>query len=321
MEDLRAQTLAIAQSAGIDESRADGLVTFTTDWQEREPSVVRKVMTAVLTAFGALVIGAAFIGFLAVTLEIKGQLPLFLIIGATFFPAAFYSLSSGRETVGMTLMIIGLIASGMPASLDFNSLSSPSLREFLFPTWMAVAGFAIVKMRNQGAVFIAVVIAEAYLLVFLIGELKSAPSGLSISLLLNLLAALFFKIPTVSIPLRLRARIQPALLTGTIFAGTLFAFALTFEGIYENLSRADQILLTLYNILFFALTAAMVWLGRRWNSRRLIGIGGMFWFAFLFYKYYDLLWNLLDKSLVLIALGLLFIGAGYALRKGVAHDA
>ena len=321
MENLREQVLAIAQSAGIDESRVDKLVKFTTNWQEHEPSTVRKVMTAVLTAFGALIIGASFIGLLAVTMQMKEQLPLFLVIGITFFPAAFLCLSLGQETVGMTLMIIGLIASGVPASINFDSSSPRSIEILLFPVWMAISVFAIMRMRNRAAVFTALIIAEAYLLTFLILQSESAPIGLSATVLLNLLIVLFLSIPIAAIPLRLSARIQPVLLTGTILAATLFTFVLTFEGIYKNLSEEGALVLTLYNVLFFAATGAMVWFGKRRNSRRLIWIGGLFWFAFLVYKYYDLLWNLLDKSVVLITLGFLFIGAGYLIQRRATNEA
>ena len=112
-------------------------------------------------------------------------------------------------------------------------------------------------------------------------------------------------------------RIQAVLLTATILAATLFAFALTFEEIYEGFSTEGKVVLTLYNVVFFAATGTMVWFGKHRDNRRLVWIGGIFWFAFLFYKYYDLLWNLLDKSVVLIILGLLFIGAGYTLSRAI----
>jgi len=322
METLREQVLAVAQSVGLDESRVDGLVRFTTNWREREPSTVRKVMTAVLTAFGALIIGVSFIGVLMSTMDIRGQLPLFLVIGITFFPAAFFCLSSqGLETVGLTLMIIGLIASGVPASFEFDSSSPRLMAALIFPVWLTVLVFAIVKMRNRAAVFTAMIIAEVYLLIFLIRQLESGPVGLSVAVLLNLLVVLLLSSPVVAIPLRLSAWLRPPLSVATTLAATLFAFVLTFERVYDNLSPDGKIALTLYNILFFVATAAMVWFGLRRNSRRLVWIGGLFWFAFLVYKYYDLLWNLLDKSVVLIVLGLVCIGAGYTIRRRITHEA
>jgi uncharacterized membrane protein len=107
------------------------------------------------------------------------------------------------------------------------------------------------------------------------------------------------------------------LLTATILAATLFAFALTFEGIYDVLSLGGKVVLTIYNVVFFTATGTMVWFGKQRDSRRLVWIGGIFWFAFLFYKYYDLLWNLLDKSVVLIILGLIFIGVGYTISRAI----
>ena len=323
MENLREQVLAIARSVEIDESRVDGLVEFAINWREHEPSTARKVMTAVLTAFGALIIGGAFIGLLAITLEIDRQLPLFLIIGLSFFPAAFFCFAGlsltvkGKrkyETVAMTLMIIGLIASGVPASIDFDDSRIALL---LFPVWLAVAIAAITKMRDRGAVFTTMIITEAYLLTFLITLSESAPIGLAVTVLVNLLVVLLLSFPIKVIPFRLSARIQPVLLTATILATTLFTFALTFEGIYDGLSTGGKVVLTIYNVVFFAATGTMVWFGKQRDSRRLVWIGGIFWFAFLFYKYYDLLWNLLDKSVVLIIIGLIFIGAGYTISRTI----
>ena len=46
-----------------------------------------------------------------------------------------------------------------------------------------------------------------------------------------------------------------------------------------------------------------------------IRTGGIFWFAFLFYKYYDLFWDLLHKSIFLSALGLILIAISYLIRQ------
>jgi hypothetical protein len=311
VNEIENQITTLAQSIGLDEERTRKLVAFTTNRLAQEPSMVRRVMTAVLTAFGALVVGAGFIGLLATKFDIEEQLPLFLIIGFAFFPGAFFCLSSRQETVGVTLMLIGLIASGIVASAD---LDSQPIEIFLFPVWLIIAAFALMNMRNTGAIFTAAAVVEAYLLIFLIGQLDSAAAGLSVAVICNTLAALLMRLPPGAMPSRLSARIRPVLYGATILAATLFAFVLTFEGIYQDLSAGEEAMLTLYNLLFFATTGAMVWFGKQRSSSLLMGIGGVFWFAFLVYKYYDLLWNLLHKSITLILLGVLCIGIAYALR-------
>ena len=74
---------------------------------------------------------------------------------------------------------------------------------------------------------------------------------------------------------------------------TLLAFVLTFEGIYhfgqDGISAWGTGLLTPYNLFFM--------------------------FAFLFYKYYDLFWDLLHKSIFLSALGLILIAISYLIRQ------
>ena len=136
MDNLRSHILAITQAAEIEESRVERLVKFTADRQTREPSTVCKVMTVGITAFGALIIGGGAIGFLTVTLDITHQPALFLIVAFSFFPPAFLSIAASRKIVGRTLLIIGLIAAGAPASFDFDE----SVWElFLFPVWLAIA--------------------------------------------------------------------------------------------------------------------------------------------------------------------------------------
>jgi len=314
MEEIRTLT----ESIGFEEGRTQQLIALTAERRNREPSRVRQVMTAAITAFGCLIVGTGVIAFLAVTLNIKSQLPLFLIISAGFFPAAFYCLSHRLETVGMTLMLIGLIASGAVTGIP----AERQVALWLFPLWFVVAVLAMVKQRQAGAIFTGTLVVEVYLFVYLIGQLEDAPFSLSLAVLVNLIVVVSLWQLTPAIPFHLQARLRPVLLTATVLAATLFAFILTFEGVYDDLAGAEKAVLTAYNVLFFAVTGAMVWFGRRQNSARLVWIGGVFWFAFLFYKYYDLLWNLLDKSLALILLGVIFIAASWVVRRGgLRHEA
>ena len=70
-----------------------------------------------------------------------------------------------------------------------------------------------------------------------------------------------------------------------------------------------------YNIIYFLLsTGFLVWSFKH-DFPLYRGLAIISWFTFLFYKYYDLLWKLLHKSLSLLIFGLIFMCIGIVLNK------
>jgi len=97
--------------------------------------------------------------------------------------------------------------------------------------------------------------------------------------------------------------------SAALFFTLLFLFWLTFlESIFPY-SRE------FFNLLFFVLATALVFFAARRERRAELKIALVFWFAFLFYKYYDLLWPLLHKSLTLAAAGLFTLGVTFAFSR------
>ncbi|WP_158598356.1 GDYXXLXY domain-containing protein [Falsibacillus albus] len=72
----------------------------------------------------------------------------------------------------------------------------------------------------------------------------------------------------------------------------------------ENIPSA---LYFLYNIGFFVLMIVIIYISKRNKMHIEWCIGWIFWFIFLANKYYDLAWNLFNKSLSLLIMGIIFL--------------
>ena len=96
----------------------------------------------------------------------------------------------------------------------------------------------------------------------------------------------------------------------SLFFSLLFLFWLTF------LESVFPYAYTLFNIVYaVGVTALLVLYIRQGASRSSVWIALLFWFAFLVYKYYDLLWSLLHKSLTLAIAGLLLFALTWLLAR------
>lgn len=101
----------------------------------------------------------------------------------------------------------------------------------------------------------------------------------------------------------------PSSYTSTLLYTLLFFFIMTF---FENIFVYSYVLFNL--IYFVGVTSLVFWY--IYNQKRAETILSMvFWFAFLFYKYYDLLWKLLHKSITLALLGLIVLGITYWIAR------
>lgn len=63
----------------------------------------------------------------------------------------------------------------------------------------------------------------------------------------------------------------------------------------------------IYNILFFSIASYLIFWSQKHNRSYEYRVAMSFWFMYLIYKYYDLVWSLLHKSIALIILGIIFL--------------
>ncbi|WP_421384965.1 GDYXXLXY domain-containing protein [Bacillus salacetis] len=90
-------------------------------------------------------------------------------------------------------------------------------------------------------------------------------------------------------------------------------------GFFISLTVVDtspQLAYIFYNISFFlAATAALIFF-RKNNHNEEFFIILIYWFSFIGYKYYDLMWDLLHKSILFMGVGILFLAFTILLDKG-----
>ncbi|MEX2414543.1 MAG: GDYXXLXY domain-containing protein, partial [Paenibacillaceae bacterium] len=95
----------------------------------------------------------------------------------------------------------------------------------------------------------------------------------------------------------------------SLYIGLFFLLLLTFmEEIFPYSYE-------LFNLLNFVLVTSLVFIFIRREKALDVSLSLIFWFVFLAYKYYDLLWTLLHKSITLAILGLIAITVTYLIAR------
>ncbi len=85
----------------------------------------------------------------------------------------------------------------------------------------------------------------------------------------------------------------------------------------------SNIFTIIYNVLFAGLTLSLIYIGYQKSEIKIVNIG-MFWLSiFILAKYFDFLWDLMDRALFFIIGGLILVLGGIALerkRKQIKED-
>ena len=72
----------------------------------------------------------------------------------------------------------------------------------------------------------------------------------------------------------------------------------------------------LFNLLFFAGLAWLVYTGLHLNDRFLVNLAFVFFALVVLARYFDTFWTLMNRSFFFMAGGLLLMIGGYALERG-----
>ena len=90
---------------------------------------------------------------------------------------------------------------------------------------------------------------------------------------------------------------------------------LSFTLIFFFFPAASNIYTIIYNLLFAGLTIFLIYIGYQRSDIKVVNIG-IFWFSiFLFAKYFDFFWDLMDRSIFFIVGGLILVLGGIALER------
>lgn len=241
-----------------------------------------KLLVEVVSLVSALLLAGAFIGLTAL---LSGEFLFSFYIGIAMVLLLLVIATAKKldEIVTHALVYFSLL-------LSFVAVWESSI--FFFIVYLLL--LLIVWIRRDSTTLRTIMYGAGFLLIFILMFRFEFAFEADILLLFSLNAALL----VVSFMIQI---MKMSLLTKlALFYSLLFGFILTF------LFGESPLYYYSFNFLFFILTTAIGFYFIKENKKPLAKIVFIFWFAFLAYKYYDIVWTLLHKSIGLFIIGAVF---------------
>lgn len=259
-----------------------------------------RAVSVIVTIIGVFIGSISLIGIVVLASGLDSpEYSLYVLALLFIIPMIF--LPRFNHVVRYTLLTIGYIT-GMTAIVWIDTLGLSILFLLLsIASWIRLEG-SKQRFFTYGLLNLNIAIILFQLLNSLGVSISEFTYVILLMATLNaVLYGLHFTLPAS--PIRQHIR------TGALFFTLLFLFWLTFLGdIFPYSYELFNIInVTVVTLLVFAFMRR----GQSWDA----GMSLVFWFAFLAYKYYDIFWSLLHKSVTLALLGILFIAAGYIIAR------
>lgn len=262
-------------------------------------SNVAAAVSIIVTVLGVAIGSACLIGLVLFTMNSRDPQYTFLFL-SLLFAVPMTLLTVINSTVRYTLLYIGYLL-GIVSIVWIDSVLISALFTFLF-----AAGWILLEERLQRFITYG-------LLNFSVAmALHSFDYRLELTiLLLSIGNAAAYLLHSRMKDNDSRQQIKESSLCLTL----LFLFWLTF---FKDMFPYSYALL---NAIYLIVVSYLLFQSIRRNHAIETAISSVFWFAFLIYKYYDLLWSLLHKSITLALLGLLILLVTYIIaRRSHAAD-
>ncbi|HBD93735.1 MAG: hypothetical protein A2015_12630 [Spirochaetes bacterium GWF1_31_7] len=294
----------------IDSEQEKHCISSLSDEPEKQ-KLLSKIVYSIVAFLGGICIGGSLL--LLITTQVSSIKPesLFFLSYLIYLVPAIIFYRLHKHELGVTFFhMASIIASFFVIIIINDSMSKavPFVCIWLLPV---IAGFFIIHTISTR---IILVISIQYVVAALLtNSMDSRDYLFYIFFILLVLNGLFF-LTGLFIRNELGIFIQKI----TFFFMLLYFFSMTFFNEYEF----STIWYPVLNILFFIIPVIGVLIFTRYSMKYYQTISLVFWVLFLFYKYYDLTWKLLHKSLFLVLTGILFVitGSCIAIFKGVYKD-
>ncbi|MCQ9283637.1 GDYXXLXY domain-containing protein [Priestia aryabhattai] len=253
-------------------------LTANTSAQKTSLRVIKRIAVIGITAI-ASVIGSSSLGGL-VTL-ITGTYPTngMLVIGVLLIVAC-YLIKADIPTVKYTLLMMGVLISG-GASFFVNDI--------LFFIYLIALVALLVFTKHTPVRLLLFVLVQGLLLIKVPTAYYDTIKIDYVLLALFLLNAAVYAI-----------NVHHAFKKAALLLAFIFLLSLT------ELSE-PSFLNIIYCTMFFVISTVFLFVTVRKEPKYDFMVGMIFWFVFLAMKYYDFVWDLFNKSLVLVILGLIFL--------------
>lgn len=261
-----------------------GLKRWMQNRKGEENSFLRKIIIATTTAIASIIAGSSLFG---ISLVFVNDIPYEFF---AFFAIALILLAKNRKNwdriVTYTLLFTAFVI-GIPATIASNIGI-----DLLFGAGLV---YVFSSFENRMIRYIT------YLsLNIVIGNSLSEINGFSTEGLISTLLFLNLLIHFISYRIS-KSEVQQILAHNSLFYSLLSFFILTF--LFED----HKFLYYLTNGLYFLITSALVVWALKKQYRIRYKIFLLFWFAYIVYKYYDLIWSLVHKSVTFFIAGLLIL--------------
>ncbi|OEH84929.1 hypothetical protein BHU72_06980 [Desulfuribacillus stibiiarsenatis] len=284
----RQRTLQAETEAMLDEDGSRSVAISKT----RQMLSWQNLSTILFTVLSSIVITSSIIFLITDTISAFDDMAVFFFfMGLLLFLVPGVYVSGRNDIIGGTMICIGYIMSSAAVLaapdrylviwaifivLGLLKVANHGIRMLLFGLFHIVAGFKLDELLREFDLVCITLIAVNVVIILLTRFKRQWLSD---------------------------DKVARSLYRNSVFYGLLFFFILTFiEAPYIS-----EWTYYVYNVLFFVGVTALVFWGQQQERSYELRIGLAFWFAFLFYKYYDLVWQLLHKSLALLILGLIFL--------------
>ncbi|MEX1028811.1 MAG: GDYXXLXY domain-containing protein [Paenibacillaceae bacterium] len=260
--------------------------------------IAGKIVSTVVIIIGVIIgsISLSGIVFMA-SLDTDPENVLFVLSLLFVLPMLF--LPRINSVVRYTILMIGNI-SGIVAILWLDEhLLSLIYLILSIVGWMRLEGH-IQRLFTYTIVNIIMMIVMVQMINF-----DSTNSWTYILLAMTILNAIIYGLHLLLTDGALKQQLRES----SLYAGLFFLLLLTFM---EDIFPYSYVL---FNVINFVLVTWLVFHFIRREKALDISLTLIFWFVFLAYKYYDLLWTLLHKSITLAILGLIAITVTYAFAR------
>lgn len=251
-------------------------------------SIWSKVLIGFITVVASILTTGSVVGL---TILIIGDFSeyLFLFIAVVVFILPMLLIKAIDPTIRYTLLSVGYL---MGAFVSF------SIHIFFIVGFMILLGWSWRMISNSG------VRSFVYLIANFITLMSFLKYDVNSELMLIVLVVIHVTLYGISRYL-VGSAIKNSLKYNSMFYVLVYFFSLTFMHSHYDF------MYYVYNAMYFiTITALVFWFNKQKNVFQ-FRVSLLFWFAFLFYKYYDFIWELLHKSAALFILGAIFIAATY----------
>lgn len=261
-----------------------GLRKWRTQQKGENQSFLKRFIIAVTTAIASIIAASSLYGISILIMD-DFSFTFFVFIAAGFI--LLTKLNEKWDSIIRYTLLFTAFITGIPAAIYSNELIG-----FLF---VGLLLYAFWVFRSTGIRYITY-LSIMIILVGLLGELISTAELVAVVIVfINLVVFIGTRW------IKNDGKLLEILATNSLFYGLLAFFILTF--LIEDL----RFLYYLTNGLYFAFTTSFVLFTLRRNHTLHHRIVLAFWFAYIMYKYYDLVWGLLHKSITFLITGLLII--------------